>query len=749
MIRLPLLLFLLLPLLAVAQTKPGLSKAYLDLVRKDSSQQTTGTSRDTTNSIRNSYYLNKTMYDGRSPIGKIKIDDKRLTIKPARLKGLFISSTFTSTAELRSINRQPSLQKEYVQGRSQGGQLIWQGPETGELFSYGPSLQTLEFDNSNYPYDVNGRLVAVGTGSGKKAIAYNNDVLRTASMLSQSLNMQARYRVNNIAKVIATLKLGDKQERLLIKDNKNSSRNLGTSLEFPLKPVGIKIAYTLQKDRYTHSNRNGFLNRIYQQSLLTPTSFDNAQGMKIGNMQRSYSPNADNPYFLLNTDANSFEQSHQTASLSLEKKIGRKLKVKLQQSIEDLDQRSNETYQPGTASFPTGIAVYRSKDDKNYQAKANAHYTLGKFISSSVRSTIEATYLYGDNNSVISYLPGQQYKYQRSYHDAIVNWLNTINSGRVESGLQLTNKMYASNTVTKNDFFIPGVTAYGKIHTPFNLDRTSIKFNAAFNKFNSELPIDRSFAFANLLQYTPAQSLQYFPVSEAATFNGLSPIRHTEWSARMEFEYTYKLYFSIEYFNRKIVDDVFPVYRGGSLVLDNIATHRNRGYEINLTIDSRSWQRKVSAYTNISLSRFQSKVLDVKDGYDNTPMAGFSNIHKSIVKGQQLGVITGTRYKRDQSDKIMIGSDGFPMTDPTPAVIGNPNPDLIMKLANNITWKNFSLNFDIEWKKGGDIWNGTQAMLDYYGRSATTGDQRNITNYIFDGVLENGHTNTIPVNFYD
>jgi hypothetical protein len=393
--------------------------------------------------------------------------------------------------------------------------------------------------------------------------------------------------------------------------------------------------------------------------------------------------------------------------------------------------------------------VYRSKDDKNYQAKANAHYTLGKFISSSVRSTIEATYLYGDNNSVISYLPGQQYKYQRSYHDAIVNWLNTINSGRVESGLQLTNKMYASNTVTKNDFFIPGVTAYGKIHTPFNLDRTSIKFNAAFNKFNSELPIDRSFAFANLLQYTPAQSLQYFPVSEAATFNGLSPIRHTEWSARMEFEYTYKLYFSIEYFNRKIVDDVFPVYRGGSLVLDNIATHRNRGYEINLTIDSRSWQRKVSAYTNISLSRFQSKVLDVKDGYDNTPMAGFSNIHKSIVKGQQLGVITGTRYKRDQSDKIMIGSDGFPMTDPTPAVIGNPNPDLIMKLANNITWKNFSLNFDIEWKKGGDIWNGTQAMLDYYGRSATTGDQRNITNYIFDGVLENGHTNTIPVNFYD
>jgi hypothetical protein len=263
--RLPLLLLLLLPLMAVAQVKPGLSKAYLDLVRKDSSQQVTATSRDTTNSIRNSYYLNKTMYDGRSPINSIRIDNKRIAIKPATTKALFISSTFTSMAELRSANRQPSLQQEYVQGRSQGGQLIWQGPETGELFSYGPSINTLEFDNSNYPYDINGRLVPAGTGTGKKAIAYNNDIIRTASMLSQSLNMQARYRVNSIPKLITTLRLSDKQERLLLKDNKNSSRNLATSLELPLKPVGIRIAYASQRDSYTHSKRNCFLNRIYQQ----------------------------------------------------------------------------------------------------------------------------------------------------------------------------------------------------------------------------------------------------------------------------------------------------------------------------------------------------------------------------------------------------------------------------------------------------------------------------------------------------
>jgi hypothetical protein len=47
------------------------------------------------------------------------------------------------------------------------------------------------------------------------------------------------------------------------------------------------------------------------------------------------------------------------------------------------------------------------------------------------------------------------------------------------------------------------------------------------------------------------------------------------------------------------------------------------------------------------------------------------------------------------------------------------------------------------------MWNGTAVMLDYYGRSASTGDERTIVNYVFDGVQANGGHNNIPVNFYD
>ncbi|HTH55425.1 MAG TPA: hypothetical protein VL728_05225, partial [Cyclobacteriaceae bacterium] len=52
-------------------------------------------------------------------------------------------------------------------------------------------------------------------------------------------------------------------------------------------------------------------------------------------------------------------------------------------------------------------------------------------------------------------------------------------------------------------------------------------------------------------------------------------------------------------------------------------------------------------------------------------------------------------------------------------------------------------------KKGGQVWNGTKAALNYAGRSQQTGEQRNISNYVFDGVTTNGAVNTVPVDFYN
>ncbi len=245
---------------------------------------------------------------------------------------------------------------------------------------------------------------------------------------------------------------------------------------------------------------------------------------------------------------------------------------------------------------------------------------------------------------------------------------------------------------------------------------------------------------------TTQQAFQFFPVSEVAGFGNLQAIQHKEWNCRFELNYSQiKLYGNV--FNRITDNDVFPVMENNQPVLRNIASHRNSGVELGLT--GRHYIRKFFMENAISYFTYKSKVTAVKDGYDHTPLAGFSNIHTAIVRGAALGSIAGTSYQRDANNNILIGSDGFPLVNNTPSVIGNPVPDFVLKMNNDARWKKWTMNFLWEWRKGGQVWNGTQAVLDYYGRSATSAALRNSTGYVFTGVLQDKQPNTLPVSFYD
>jgi hypothetical protein len=198
------------------------------------------------------------------------------------------------------------------------GNLVWHGAETNEMFSYGPGINTLEFDGSSYVYDINGRLVPLGSGNGQNAKAYNNNIFRTANLFSQSLTMQGRYQAKG-NQYLTRIKLGQSNENTFIKDNRNTAHNFSGFFEATIKNYILSASYGSNTNKFSNSNRNGSLNRVYQNSILTPISFDNTQGYTIGAMQRSYSNEADNPYFLLAQNENSFDQTHKTGNLVLEK----------------------------------------------------------------------------------------------------------------------------------------------------------------------------------------------------------------------------------------------------------------------------------------------------------------------------------------------------------------------------------------------------------------------------------------------
>ena len=175
--------------------------------------------------------------------------------------------------------------------------------------------------------------------------------------------------------------------------------------------------------------------------------------------------------------------------------------------------------------------------------------------------------------------------------------------------------------------------------------------------------------------------------------------------------------------------------------------------------------------TQVNFTKSESIVDKLAPGIERLFLAGFNSAGTYLVEGNQYGAIFGGAYLRqdagtdaDQSlnipgGPVVINDSGSPdpdaedfnpeygyqAVDPTQRAIGNPNPDFILGWNNTLTYKNFSFNFLLDWREGGDLWNGTAWALSFFGRSQLTADTREETPTPIEGVRSDGSTNDIAV----
>jgi len=170
------------------------------------------------------------------------------------------------------------------------------------------------------------------------------------------------------------------------------------------------------------------------------------------------------------------------------------------------------------------------------------------------------------------------------------------------------------------------------------------------------------------------------------------------------------------------------------------------------------WDSQINYTTNESI------VDELAPGLERLFLAGFSTAGTYLVAGNQYGAIFGGAYLRagnggPTDDKlnipegeVVINDDpasreyGYQAVDPSQRAIGDPNPDFILGWNNSFRIKDVKLGFLIDWREGGDLWNGTAWALSFFGRSQLTADTREEAPTPISGVLKsNGQPNTIPV----
>jgi TonB-linked SusC/RagA family outer membrane protein len=105
---------------------------------------------------------------------------------------------------------------------------------------------------------------------------------------------------------------------------------------------------------------------------------------------------------------------------------------------------------------------------------------------------------------------------------------------------------------------------------------------------------------------------------------------------------------------------------------------------------------------------------------------GFSSSYSmQLVQGGSFGDIYGKAFLRDEKGNILF-ENGLPLTTEGNEYVkvGNCNPNFMLSWANELRYKNFSLQLLVDGRFGGKVLSQTQAEIDKRGVSKTTGDVR-------------------------
>lgn len=221
-----------------------------------------------------------------------------------------------------------------------------------------------------------------------------------------------------------------------------------------------------------------------------------------------------------------------------------------------------------------------------------------------------------------------------------------------------------------------------------------------------------------------------------------------------------RLGFDATYYRTRTVDQILPLAistsTGYSNKFLNAGTIENKGIE--LSAFATPVQTKDFSWTlNLNWTRNRNKVIELFEGSDNLVLASFQGgVSLNASLGQAYGTIRGSNFVYTNGQRTVNDDGYYVISNTANEVIGNPNPDWIGGLNNTIKYKNLSLSFLLDMRKGGQIYTldlsyGFDSGL--YPESVGLNDQGKPKRdavadgggVIFAGVTEDGKVNTTRV----
>lgn len=702
---------------------------------------------------------------------------------------------FSSSFGMSQVNQLPERQNIYSQGKYVNGVATYMPPETNTANSYGVPVSELEYDgDTDYPYDKNGKLVPIGQGNGQPANIYdaydaffvNGQTVDNHLAISGGTNWFNYY-----------LSMGQFKEKGVVPRSTFGRYSLKGVFNVKIHET-IKLgmsSYLAQSAGY-RMKRGSLFSGVPLGLFRNPITFDIGNGL-TGNAassspssymlengrQRAFRGNGryDNPFWSINRNPFEDKVNRLVQNLHIDYKPLEWFKASYKIGLDAYNDNRKNAYDINSGTHRKGqinlfhiqssninsdflVSAHKKwNDDIRLEATIGHNFYHSEFsIEETIGEELEKQGVYQISNAIYTSTEQSLLRKQQAgvFADLMLRYKNLLY-------LNLTGRNDWSSTlpIHNNSFFYPSlnvgfefsellnwtnspILSYGKLR--FSVSRvgndagtylTDTYFNSAVVNGDDLLPNVEFPAFG--ISAFERSGVLGNPVLKPETTTAYEVGVDLRWfKGRINADLTW--YKSIH--KDQIVNAQLSAASGFLRMPTNGGTIKNEGFEAILNIKP---IRKKDFTWNISanFSTFHTLVTDLPSNNSGIVLASFSNISSMIIEGQPYGVFVGNSIKKDAEGRNIIDQDGFPKMNEMHTIIGDPTPDWLMGIQNSLEWKGFHLSALLDIRKGGDIWNGTKGVMSFLGISKESGDLREVTDYVFEGVMENGEINTKGVDF--
>ncbi len=662
--------------------------------------------------------------------------------------------------------------------------------------------------DGNYLFDDNGFLVAEGTGNGKQAIAYPNDQNFFVTGHATDNFISISGGTEDISYYLSTGFLH--QSGIVPKSDWSRISVLGKISARLTDDLNIGVQVNYINSGGNRIQRGSNISGVPLGLFRNTTTFDIARGYSDGRQaandpsvyvfpdgtQRSFRWGVyDSPFWTVNKNPSADNNDRIIANintswqakpwLTISYKLGMDTNLETRKLASDINSAGSTEGTITLHDFNTQII--------NSDLLFLVNFDITKNLK--LNATLGYNYFYDNRNYRGTY--GSSLGKEGFYHisNATDIWAYEIIEGKKIQGLfadvlfSLNNYLFLnialrndwSSSLPKkyNSFFYPAVSmgwaftenlglstntifSYGKLRISWGMVGNDAPVYVTTNSFE-QARIQGGYVFIPF----PAFGLNAFERRNVLGNPGLRAELTRSYEIGGEFQFFQeRLGLDLTYYMSETEGQVMDVdlapSSGFNSVTKNAGLIENNGWEamINaIPIQTNDFQWDM----NINFTKYETlvKELDPSIGAGGITLSGFPSMTSSkAIAGQPYGVMFGKKYRRIQDgpykNKLIIGDDGWPLADSNSGIVGDPNPDWLLGWRNTFSWKGITISGLLDIRKGGDMWNGTVGIMNYWGMGIATEEQREVKGYVFEGVRNTGtnedpvwEQNNIPVDFAD